>query len=121
MHATDTTSAPSAPFAVSDATYAEQVERRPGLTVVDVWATWCGPCRLVAPIVAQLASDYAGQASFATLDSDENPVTTTRLGVRSLPTLLFVRDGRVVDRIVGAVPRARIEATLRQHLDAAHA
>ena len=102
--------------AVTDATFATDVEQHRGLALIDFWAPWCAPCRLVAPIVEQLAADYAGQVRVASLDTDENQRTMVRFGVRSLPTLLLFRDGVVVDRIVGAAPRAKIEEKLRGQL-----
>jgi thioredoxin 1 len=100
-------------LAVTDATFAAEIEQHEGLAVVDFWATWCAPCRAVAPIVEQLATTYAGTVRVAKLNTDENPRTMVRLGVRGIPALLFFKGGRVVDRIVGAVPRAKIEAKLR--------
>ena len=102
--------------AVTDETFPTAVERHDGVVLVDFWAEWCAPCRIIAPVVRDLAAEYAGRATMASLDVDANPRTMTRYDVRSLPTLLLFRDGRVVDRIVGAVPRARIEAKLREHL-----
>ena len=107
--------------AVTDATWQQEVEQHSGLTVVDFWAAWCGPCRMIAPIVEQLAEDYAGKAKVLKLDSDANQQTTIRQGVRGLPTLQFFRDGKLVDQIVGAMPRSAIEAKLRAHLEAAPA
>jgi len=104
-------------LAVTDATFAAEIEQHDGLAVVDFWATWCAPCRAVAPIVEQLAGAYAGRAKVAKLNTDENPRTMARLGVRGIPALLFFRHGQVVDRIIGAVPRARIEAKLKEHLE----
>ncbi len=89
-----------------------------GLTMVDFWATWCGPCRLVAPIVEQLADDYQGQLTVGKLDVDSNPRTAATFNVRSIPTLLFFRDGKVVDQVVGAVPRPALENKIKQLLAA---
>ena len=102
--------------AVTDADFGQQVEEQAGLTVVDFWATWCGPCRMIAPILDQLAVDYAGQVKMTKLDVDENIKTATRFNVRSIPMLLFFKEGKVVDQIVGAVPRQAIEAKLKQHV-----
>ena len=101
---------------VTDATFDAEVAAHPGVVMVDFGADWCPPCRLIAPVVEQLAAEYAGRARVATLDVDANPATMARFNVRSLPTLLFFRDGQVVDRVVGAVPRATLEARLTQHL-----
>ena len=101
---------------LTDATFDAEVVQYPGLVMVDFGADWCPPCRLIAPVVERLAVDYAGRARVATLDTDANPATTARYAVRSLPTLLFFRDGQVVDRIVGAVPKTTLEAKLTQHL-----
>ena len=84
--------------------------------LVDFWATWCGPCRMIAPILDQLAVDYAGQVKVTKLDVDANIKTATRFNVRSIPMLLFFKEGKVVDQIVGAVPKQAIEAKLKQHV-----
>jgi thioredoxin 1 len=103
-------------MAVTDADFDQAVEKAAGLTVVDFWATWCGPCRMIAPILDQIAVEYAGQVKIAKLDVDANIKTATRFNVRSIPMLLFFKDGKVVDQIVGAVPRQAIEAKLKQHV-----
>ncbi|HVB30436.1 MAG TPA: thioredoxin [Gemmatimonadaceae bacterium] len=100
---------------VTDATFEQEVEKHDGLTIVDFWATWCGPCRMIAPVLDQLATEYAGKVRVAKLDVDTNIKTATRYNVRSIPLLLFFKDGKVVDQIVGAVPRANIESKLKQH------
>ena len=102
---------------VTDGDFEQQVEQHDGLTVVDFWATWCGPCRMIAPIVEQLGADYAGRAKVVKLDTDSSPQTMVRYGIRSIPTLLFFKDGKVVDKVVGAVPRAAIEAKLKAQLE----
>lgn len=104
-------------LAVTDATFATEIEQHQGLAMVDFWAAWCGPCRMIAPIVEQLATYYAGKARIAKLDADANPRTMAKFGVRGIPALLFFKDGKLVDQVVGAVPRARIEAVLRKHLE----
>ncbi|HKS07022.1 MAG TPA: thioredoxin [Gemmatimonadaceae bacterium] len=103
------------PIAVTDADFASAVEQTQGLTVVDFWATWCGPCRMIAPILEQLVDEYAGKAHIAKLDVDANPRAAARYGVRSIPTLLFFKDGKLVDQVIGAVPKAAIEAKMQQH------
>ena len=100
---------------VTDHSFEQEIEQHSGLAVVDFWAAWCGPCRLITSILEQLAEAYAGRVKVAKLDVDANVQTATRFNVRSIPLLLFFKDGKVVDQIVGAVPRATIEATLTRH------
>ena len=101
--------------AVTDDTFEADIEKHSGLAIVDFWATWCGPCRMIAPILEQLAVEHAGKVKVAKLDVDTNIKTATRFNVRSIPLLLFFKDGKVVDQIVGAVPKTHIEAKLKQH------
>ena len=107
--------AATGPIAVTDATFAAEVERSPLPVLVDAWAPWCGPCRMVGPIVDELATELAGKVRVAKLNVDDNPGTAARFDVRSIPTLLVMVNGREVDRIVGALPKAAI----RQRLDRA--
>jgi thioredoxin 1 len=102
-------------IAVTDADFEQEVEKHDGLTIVDFWATWCGPCRMVAPILDQLATEYQGKVKVTKLDVDANIKTGSRFNVRSIPTLLFFKGGKVVDQIIGAVPKTHIESKLRQH------
>lgn len=102
-------------IAVSDADFEQQVEQHDGLAVVDFWATWCGPCRMIAPILEQLSVEYEGKVKVTKLDVDSNTKTATRFNVRSIPTLLFFKDGKLVDQVVGAVPRAQLDAKFKQH------
>jgi thioredoxin 1 len=102
-------------LAVTDANFEQEVEKHDGLTVVDFWATWCGPCRMIAPILEQLSTEYEGRVKVAKLDVDANIKTGSRFNVRSIPTLLFFKGGKVVDQIVGAVPKTHIESKLQQH------
>ncbi len=105
-------------IAVTDATFEAEVEKQDGLTIVDFWATWCGPCRMVAPILDQLATEYQGKLKVTKLDVDSNIKTGSRFNVRSIPTLLFFKGGKVVDQIIGAVPKANIENKVLQHSQA---
>lgn len=100
---------------VTDADFASKVEQAAGLTVVDFWATWCGPCRMIAPILDQLSDEYAGKVQVAKLDVDNNQATSMRFNVRSIPTLLFFKDSKVVDQVIGAVPKASLAAKFAQH------
>jgi thioredoxin 1 len=103
-------------LAVTDSNFETEVEKATGLTIVDFWATWCGPCRMIAPILDQIAVEHAGKVKITKLDVDANIKTASRFNVRSIPMLLFFKDGKVVDQIVGAVPRQAIEAKLKQHV-----
>ena len=104
-------------LAVSDTDFENEIEKHEGLALVDFWATWCGPCRMVQPIVEQLAEQYAGKAKVAKLNVDENVRTTTRYNVRSIPAILFFKGGKVVDSVIGAVPKGTIESKIQQHLN----
>lgn len=92
---------------VTDATFASEVEQAKGVVVVDFWATWCGPCRAVAPVIEKLAEDYAGKVKVVKLDTDANQATAMRFNIRSIPTILLFKDGQVVDGVIGADPRLR--------------
>ena len=102
---------------LTDDTFSEEVDGAAGLTVVDFWAEWCGPCRIVAPILEQLASEYA-QAGLrvAKLDVDANPKSAMRFGIRSIPSILFFKDGEHVDTVVGAQPKTNFESRVKEHL-----
>jgi thioredoxin 1 len=99
---------------VTDDSFAAEVEQSDKLTVVDFWATWCGPCRIIAPILEQIAEQRADEIKVVKLDVDENHQTTTRYNVRSMPTLMFFKGGQPVGQIIGAVPRAHIEQAIEQ-------
>jgi thioredoxin 2 len=106
--------APAAPVKVTDATFAAEVEQSPLPVVLDLWAAWCGPCRMLEPIIEELAGEMAGRLRFAKLNVDENPTTASRFNVRSIPTLLVLRGGREIDRIVGVQPKAEIVRRLER-------
>src|SRR6185295_13853377 len=96
------------PVTVTDANFAEEVERSPLPVLLDLWAPWCGPCRMIAPTIEQLAGELAGRVKVGKLNTDENPMTGSRFSVRSIPTLLILKDGKEIDRIVGALPKQEI-------------
>src|SRR2546429_7683514 len=103
------------PILLSDASFSSEISKYP-LMVVDFWAAWCGPCRMVAPIIEQLAKEYAGRVAFGKLNVDENPLTSGEFEVQSIPTLLIFLDGQPVDGIIGAVPKYQIESKLKAQL-----
>jgi thioredoxin 2 len=108
--------AATSPLTVTDATFANEVERSPLPVLVDAWAAWCGPCRMIAPAIDELAVELAGRVRVAKLNVDENPATASRFDLRSIPTLLVIAEGREVDRIVGAQPKQAIRARLERFL-----
>jgi thioredoxin 1 len=101
---------------VTDDNFATEIEGNNGLSIVDFWAAWCGPCRMVAPIVEQLATEYEGKVRVGKLDVDSNQRTATRFNVRSIPSILFFKDGKLIDTVVGAVPKPALERKIQEHL-----
>jgi thioredoxin 2 len=101
------------PVEITDRTFQGEVLNWPGAVLVDCWAPWCGPCRMVAPILDQLASEYAGKVKITKLNVDENPGTASQFGIQSIPTMLFFKGGRLVDKAIGALPKGEIERRLR--------
>ena len=101
---------------VTDDDFAQEIEQHQGVALVDFWATWCGPCQMVAPIVEQIAKEYDGKVKVAKLDVDENQRTTVRFNVRSIPAILIFKDGNHVETVVGAVPKAYLVEKLARHL-----
>ena len=101
---------------LTDANFEQTVNHTSQPVLVDFWAEWCGPCRRLAPTVDELAKDYDGKVVVAKMNVDDNPATSSRFGVRSIPTLLVFKDGREVDRIVGAQPKSAIAGRLARFL-----
>ena len=97
---------------VTDATYQEDVLEAAQPVVVDFWAPWCGPCRMIAPVIEQLADEYKGRVTFAKMNTDENPDTPSKLGIRGIPTLILYVDGAEAERLVGFAPKAKLQSKI---------
>ncbi len=104
------------PITITDDNFETEVIKSSQPVLIDFWATWCGPCRMIAPIVEELANEYEGKAKIGKLDVDENQQTSIRYGVRSIPTLLIFKDGKIKDTIIGAVPKSQIVQKLNSAL-----
>ena len=102
------------PIEITDQSFEQDVKSSSQPVLVDFWADWCMPCKMIAPIVEELAGEYEGRMNFAKMDIDSNPETPAEFGIRSIPTLLIFKDGVAVDQIIGAVPKG----TLQKRLDA---
>jgi thioredoxin 1 len=103
------------PVDLTDSTFKQTIQNNP-FVVVDCWAPWCAPCRMVAPVIEALALDYAGEILFGKLNVDENSGVATAFQIMSIPTLLVFKNGKLVDRIIGAQPRQMLEPKLSRHL-----
>jgi thioredoxin 1 len=101
---------------LNDSNFETEVGPESGLTLVDFWAPWCGPCRMVAPVIEQLAREYEGKVRFAKLNVDDAQATAARFGIRSIPTIGLFKDGEPVDGVVGAVPKQHLAKMLNEHL-----
>jgi thioredoxin 1 len=106
----------SATAAVTDANFKEEVLDSEVPVLVDFWAPWCGPCRMVAPVVDEIATQYADQVKVVKLNTDENPNVASQYGIRSIPTLMIFKGGQRVDMVVGAVPKTTLANTLEKYL-----
>ena len=102
---------------VTDLTFEELVLKSNKLTMVDFWAEWCGPCRIIGPIVEELGRENSSTVNVCKMDVDNSPSTPTKFGIRGIPTILFFKDGEMIDKSVGAVPKAKLEAILKKHLE----
>lgn len=103
------------PIHLGDSNFSSEAARYP-LLLVDFWAPWCGPCRMVAPVIDQLAKEYAGRVVFGKVNVDENPVISNAFGIASIPTMMVFKGGKAVDVMVGAMPKGQIEMKLKHHL-----
>jgi len=108
--------ASSKPVTVTDATFTAEVEQSPLPVLLDVWADWCGPCRMIAPVMEQLAAEMGGRVRVAKLNVDENPRTAARFSIRGIPAMLVLKAGREVDRMVGVLPKSEIARRLERVL-----
>ena len=104
------------PVTVTDATFAREVLESPLPVLLDCWAAWCGPCGALSPIIDEVARNHAGRLKVAKLNVDQNPGTASRYNVMSIPTMLFFRDGKVVDNAAGALPRQEVEQMVNRFL-----
>jgi len=101
---------------LTESTFDETLATNDELLLVDFWAPWCGPCRAIAPVLAALEQDHAGRVKLAKVNVDEEPALAGRYAIRSIPTILLVRNGQIVDTVVGAVPRPTLEAKIAKAL-----
>ena len=107
---------PTKPIELTDSNFSQEIGKN-GVMLVDFWAEWCGPCRMVSPIIDELAKEYAGKMTFGRLNVDENPSVAGAFQIRSIPTLLVFKDGKVVDGLLGAAPKQYIESKIQPHLN----
>ncbi len=107
------------PLNVTDAAFEKTVLQSPTPVIVDFWAPWCGPCKMVAPILDKLAKEYAGKVVVAKVNTDDNPEWAMKYGVQGIPTMLFIAGGKIVHRQVGALPERMLRETLAQFLEVA--
>jgi thioredoxin 1 len=105
----------SSPITLTDSNFEQAVKENP-LLVVDFWAAWCGPCRMVSPIIEQLASELAGKAAFGKLNVDENPMVSQAFGIQSIPTIAIFKNGKAIDAIIGAVSKSQMQSTILKYL-----
>lgn len=104
------------PLEFTDANFEQEVLKSDVPVLVDFWAVWCGPCKMIAPLVKELAGEYEGKAKIGKVDVDNNQNVSIKYGIRSIPTLLIFKDGKIAEQIVGAVPKAQIMQKLDAHL-----
>ena len=102
---------------LTDGNFQENVIEKGGLSIIDFWAVWCGPCRMIAPIIDELSNEYGDQVTIGKVDVDNNREVSMKYGIRSIPTILFIKDGEVVDKQVGATSKANLVEKLEHHLN----
>ncbi|MEW6442453.1 MAG: thioredoxin [bacterium] len=101
----------------SDTTFDKEVVQTPGPVLVDFWAPWCGPCKIIGPVVEELAVQYKGRLQVGKVNVDENPNVASRFGIRGIPTLMLYKGGKLVEQVVGAVPKAQLQKLIEKWLD----
>jgi thioredoxin 1 len=107
------------PVAISDTSFEAEVAKADKPVLVDFWAEWCGPCRMIAPVLENLAEEYAGSLKIAKLDVDHNPQVSFKFGVQSIPTMILFKDGKEVERIIGYVPKERLLSRIKPYIGTA--
>ncbi len=103
-------------FTATDQNFQSSILQADKVALVDFWASWCGPCMMLGPVIEELAADYEGKAIIAKVNVDENPNTAAKYGIRSIPTMLVIKNGQVVDQMVGAMPKTSIAKKLDEHI-----
>lgn len=101
------------PITLSDESFDSEVLKSDKAVVVDFWATWCAPCRIIAPVIEEIAKEYEGQAKVCKIDVDANPGVASKYGIMSIPSILFFKNGQLVDKVVGAVPKTQLVSKLQ--------
>ena len=104
------------PVNIDEATFDAEVTENPGLVLVDFWAEWCGPCRMIAPVLEEIAGEYEGKVKITKVNVDENQNLAGQHQIRSIPTLMFFKGGQVVDTVMGAVPKQMLTEKIDQHI-----
>jgi thioredoxin 1 len=112
---TQNTQASEKPVVLTDSNFSSEISKH-SLVVVDFWAPWCGPCRMVGPIIEELAKDYAGKVTFGKLNVDDNPITANQFQVQSIPTILIFKNGQAIDGVLGAMPKSFLESKIKPYL-----